>query len=56
MLHVRANGGESGGEDVKDLVECDARVSDGEDGKLHLSLVLSEGRDEVGAFSVFFEI
>ena len=33
---------------------CGARVSDREGDELHLSLVLSEGRDEVGIFFGLF--
>jgi len=45
LLHVRANGGESGDSVVEGLAERDDHVSDGEGNKHPPSPVFSEGRD-----------
>ena len=48
LLHVRADGGEVGGKVVEGLVECGARVFDGESDKFHPPPDFLEGRDEGG--------
>ena len=54
LIHVRADGGEGGGEIVEGLVECDARVFDGDGDEFHPSPVFSESRDEGGVFLCSF--
>ena len=48
LLHVRAGGGEGGGEVIEGLVKRGARVADGEGDELHPSPVFLEGRDRRG--------
>ncbi len=56
LLHVRANGGEGGGEVVEGHAGEGVHVADREGDKLHSSQIFPKGPDVKGLFLVFYAI